>query len=384
MKPIKITDNIYWVGAIDWDLRNFHGYLTPHGSTYNSYLIIDEKITLIDTVKAAFSDEMLERIRQIIDPSKIDLIVSNHVEMDHSGALPQLMKLCPSAELYCSPQGEKGLFMHFQQPWAFNPVKTGDTIDLGRHQLNVINTPLVHWPDNMILHCPQAEILFSNDSFGQHLASNERFDDEYNEGVLEEELKKYYANIVMPYGNQVQKELAEVAGLNIKTIAPSHGLVWRSSVAKAVSLYQQWSLNKTEEKAVIVYDTMWGSTEKMAHAIEQYFIDKNIKVHLYNLQTNHISDIMTDILEAKYICVGSATLNSNMLPTVAAFLTYLKGLSPKGRDGLAFGSYGWGGQSIIHIAKDLEACGFKLLDPIKMQFVPNTESLKRIAETLNQ
>ena len=379
MNPVQIVDNIYWVGAIDWDLRNFHGYSTPRGSSYNAYLIIDEKITLIDTVKVGFADEMLERISQIIDPTKINQIITNHVEMDHSGALPRLMKLCPAAQIYCSPQAEKGLQMHYQLDRALNVVKTGDTITTGQYSLNVINTPMVHWPDNMILHCPQGKILFSNDSFGQHLASNERFDDQFNDSILED-AKKYYANIVMPYANQVRKELAEVSSLKIKMIAPSHGLIWRASVAKVVSLYQKWSANQTENKAVIVYDTMYGSTKKIAQAIAQYFLDKGLTVQLCNLQTTHISDIITEILEAQYICVGSPTLNNNMLPTVAAFLTYLAGLRPKGREALAFGSYGWSGQSIELISKQLEACEFKMLEPVKIQFVPTAESLLKIAE----
>ncbi len=384
MEPAEIKKGIYWVGGIDWDVRNFHGYLTQRGTTYNSYLIVDEKITLIDTVKHGFYDEMVERISKIIEPSKIDYIVSNHVEMDHTGALPNLINIAPNAVVITSPNGDKGLKKHYGNIPNIKTVNTGDSINIGKRTISFINTPMVHWPDNMLAYCPQEKILFSNDAFGQHIASGERFDDELPIEIIMEEAKKYYANIVLPYGNQVNKALIAASEIPIEIIAPSHGLIWRSNVDSIVKEYSKWANNNTKEKAVIIYDTMWQSTKKMAYAIANGFEKNGIPANIRNLSKNHISDIMTDIIDAKYICVGSPTLNNNMLPTVSAFLTYLKGLSPKKRTGLAFGSYGWGGQSVGQIEEILKLAGFDTLNSIKIQYIPKEEQLKEIEKNIKE
>ncbi len=382
MKPVQITDDIYWVGAIDWDLRNFHGYLTQRGSTYNAYLIIDEKITLIDTVKHYMVDEMLDRIKRVVDPAKIDYIISNHVEMDHSGGIPRLKELCPNAKILTSPNGQKGLHAHYGEKLEVEVVKTGDTLDIGKRTLQFILAQMVHWPDNMACYIPGDNILFSNDAFGQHIATSERFDDEYQLDIVMEEAKKYYANIVLPYGKQVQKVLEGVGALDISIIAPSHGLIWRQSIDTIVAEYHKWAANSTKEKALIIYDTMWNSTRMIAGAIQSAFEEKDIHTSLFDLKYTHISDIMTEVLTAKYICVGSPTLNNNMLPNVAAFLTYMKGLSPKNRVGLAFGSYGWGGQSIGQVEKSLEECGYSLLHSIKVQYIPDEARLNEITGSI--
>ncbi|MCK5706426.1 MAG: FprA family A-type flavoprotein [Candidatus Aureabacteria bacterium] len=382
MKAIEIKKNIYWVGGIDWDLRDFHGYLTQKGSTYNSYLIVDEKIVLVDTVKHYLVDEMLERITNIIDPSKIDYIVSNHVEMDHSGGLPKLLKICPNATIITSPNGKKGLKSHFKEDWNFKVVNTGDSINIGKNDLQFVLMPMVHWPDSMATYINNAKLLLPNDAFGQHVASTTRFDDEIGWSIASAEAAKYYANIVLSYGSQVKKALDAVSGLEIDMIGPSHGIIWRSHINDIIELYKKWADNIVEEKAVIAYDTMWDSTDMLAKAILNVFEDKGITAQLMSLKTNHISDVMTQLLTAKYICVGSPTLNNNMLPSVAAFLTYMKGLAPKKRVGLAFGSYGWGGQSIGEIDGILKNCGFEMLEPIKAQYIPDDETLKQIKEKL--
>jgi flavorubredoxin len=383
MKPIKIKEDIYWVGGIDWKLRNFHGYLTQIGSTYNAYLIIDEKITLIDTVKHYLFEEMLDRISTVVDPEKIDYIISNHVEMDHSGSLPMIKEIAKDAKIVTSdPHGKNGLNAHYKQDWDFKTVDSGDTLNLGKRTIQFVKTPMVHWPDNMVSYCPEDKILFSNDAFGQHIATSERFDDEYSLDIIMREAKKYYANIVLPYGTQVQKALEAVGDLEMDVIAPSHGIIWRSHIPEIVEKYKKWSQNKSDEKALIIYDTMWNSTEKIAYAIQDAFEEKRIYTGMYNLQVNHISDIMTEVLTAKYICVGSPTLNNNMLPTVSAFLTYLKGLSPKKRTGLAFGSYGWGGQSVGLIEKELEDCGFDMLEKIRIKYIPDDEELEEVKTNL--
>jgi len=375
MKAKKIKENIYWVGAIDWDVRNFHGYSTQRGTTYNAYLIIDEKITLIDTVKHSFTNEMLARISNIIDPSKIDYIVSNHVEMDHSGALPRMLELAPNATIITCPNGDKGLKAHYKKDWNFKIVKTNDKISLGNRSLEFVLTPMVHWPDNMVAYMPEEKILFSNDSFGQHYASSERFDDECPPDIIMEEAKKYYANIVLPYGKAVQKELEAVSALDIKIIAPSHGVIWRSNLDKIIPLYQIWSKNETSKKAVIVYDTMWHSTEIMANALMEVFEEKGFNTSIRNLQFNHISDIMSELIDAEYICVGSPTLNSTMMPSIAGFLTYMSGLAPKNRKAISFGSYGWGGKTMDEINNFFNKSGFEIIGSEKIKYIPSEKDL---------
>ncbi len=387
MEPVKLKENIYWVGGIDWDLRNFHGYLTQRGSTYNAYLIIDDKITLIDTVKHYLYEEMIERISKIIDPSEIDYLISNHVEMDHSGSIPYLMKEIPDAQIIASPNGVKGLKKHYKDKYNYKKVQSGDSINLGNNNLQFLLTPMVHWPDNMVTYCPEKKILFSNDSFGQHIASSERFDDEYPKHIIIEEAKKYYANIVLPYSSQVQKELKNASELDIEIIAPSHGIIFREYIPEIIDYYKKWSSNETDKKAVIIYDTMWKSTKKIAYAIQNGFEKSNYNTRMLNLQKNHISDIMTQLLNSEYICVGSPTLNNNMMPNVSSFLTYLKGLSPKNRKAISFGSYGWGGQSVGLIENELKDCGFETLEKIKINYIPSKSELieieNRISENIN-
>ncbi|MFH1877680.1 MAG: FprA family A-type flavoprotein, partial [Candidatus Omnitrophota bacterium] len=373
MKAVGIKKDIYWTGGIDWELRNFHGYMTQRGSTYNSYLILDEKKVLVDTVKYYLFDEMLERIRSVIDPAQIDYVVCNHVEMDHSGCLPRVLELCPRAVVICSPNGEKGLRAHYGKDWNFMVVNTGSSVNIGKRSLDFVLTRMVHWPDSMATYVPQEKLLLPNDAFGQHIASAERFDDETDFGIIHEEAAKYYANIVLPYGAQVKQALEAVSGLEIDMIAPSHGVIWRKYIKEITALYAKWADNETEEKAVIAYDTMWGSTGRVARAIYEAFEKKNIPAMLMDLKTSHISDVMTRVLTSKYLCVGSPTLNNGMLPTVAAFLTYLKGLAPEQRRALAFGSYGWGGQSVPQIEETLRNCGFDMLESIKVQYIPGED-----------
>ena len=384
MRAVPIKDDIYWVGGLDWKLRNFHGYLTQRGSSYNAYLIIDEKVTLIDTVKHYLSDELLERIATIIDPTKIDYVVSNHVEMDHSGSLPVILKSAPKATVITSPNGEKGLKSHFSGDYSYKVVKSGDSVSLGKRSLHFVLTPMVHWPDNMVSYMPEEKILFSNDAFGQHIAASERFDSEYPLDIILEEARKYYANIVLPYSAQVQKALEAAAQLDLELIAPSHGFMWREHIPDIVAHYQRWSSNTTEKRAVIVYDTMWNSTEKMAYAVQEAFDEKGFRTDLFNLQCTHISDIMTQIIDAEYICVGSPTLNKNMLPSVAAFLTYLKGLAPKKRKAFAFGSFGWGCMSVKQIEEYLTGTGFEILDSFQCKYIPREDVLSDIRQRVTE
>lgn len=384
MKAIEVREGIYWVGGIDWSVRSFHGYATNRGSTYGAYLIIDEKITLIDTVKAEFTGEMLERIESIVPVEDIDIIISNHVEMDHSGSLPVLQERCKKATIYTSGVvGVKGLQAHYGE-YPYVPLKAGEVVSLGKRSLAFVATPMLHWPDNMVTYCPEEKILFSNDAFGQHLASSERFDDQIDLSVVMEESAKYYANIIMCFGMQVQKAWNVIKDLDIEMIAPSHGVIWRSHVKEIIDAYVKWSSNTPENSAVIVYDSMWHSTEKMATAIAEGFTRGGATaVKVYDLKKNHWSDIVPAILKSKYIAVGSPTLNNQMMPNVAAFLCYLKGLSPKGREAIAFGSFGWSGQSVGMIEKELESCGFHICTPaMKITYIPTKEQLDGIEDAI--
>lgn len=381
MKAVEVKKGIYWVGAVDWSLRSFHGYTTKRGSTYNAYLIIDEKVTLVDTVKAPFAAEMISRIKSVIDPSKIDYIVSNHVEMDHSGAIKDVLALAPNAKVVTSaPQGVKGLTAHYGE-MDFMPVKSGDTLSLGSRTLSFVPTPMLHWPDNMETYCPEEKILFSNDAFGQHYASGGRFDDEEPLGDVLHEARTYYANIVMPYSMQAAGAVKAAEGLDIELIAPSHGVMWRSHISEIIEEYKKWSSLKMNKEAVVVYDSMWHSTEKMAKTIVEAFASKGYNAKLCDLKAWDNSEVINEILTAEYVAVGSPTLNNQMLPTVASFLTYLKGLAPKnsGKKAFAFGSYGWGGQSIGLVEKELTDCGFEIaLEKQRIQYIPSQESLDEL------
>ncbi len=382
MKAVQIAENIYWVGAIDWDVRNFHGYLTQRGTTYNAYLILDEKVTLIDTVKANFSHELLSRIQDIIDPAKINYIVANHAELDHSGSLPEVIKAAPGATIITSPAGERGLKAHFGGEWKYETFKTGGELKLGAMSLNFLLTPMVHWPDNMVSYMPEQKILFSNDSFGQHFACHNRFDDKCPLDIVLQEAKKYYANIGLPYSKKVQSELQSAAGMDINMIAPSHGAIWRTHIPEIMDSYTKWASNTLEKKAIIIYDTMWQSTAKMAGVVRDAFEEAHYAAIMRNLACTHISDVMTDLIEAEYICVGSPTLNTGIMPSVAGFLHYLKGLSPGSRKALAFGSYGWGGQGTTFIQKELEEMNFEVVNTHRLKYVPVAKDLDAYRQVL--
>ena len=364
-------------------MRNFHGYETARGSSYNAYLILDEKITLIDTVKINFKDEMLARISSVVDPAKIDVIVSSHVEPDHSGALREIAEIAKNAEIITTnPNGVKGLTARYGN-LNYKPVKAGDSISIGARTLQFVPTPMLHWPDSMVTYCPEEKILFSNDAFGEHLASSSRFDDEVDFGTLMFECQKYYANILMLYGRQAQTALKALSGLDINMIATGHGVIWRKHIKDIMDRYEKWSANEVEERAVVVFDSMWHSTESMARAVAEGFAQKGISVGFYDIKENHLSDIITDILTAKYLAVASPTINNQMMPTIAGFLCYLKGLAPKGKKAFAFGSYGWGGQSIGLVEEELKACGCEIvLDKIRLANVPGAEDLQAITEKI--
>lgn len=383
MIATKIKEGIYWVGVIDWGLRSFHGYSTNFGTTYNAYLILDDKITLIDNVKEPFTEEMLSRISSVIDPSKIDVIISNHGEPDHSGSLLKLLNHAKHAKIYsASPNGVKILNAQYGELPVIG-VKNGETLSIGKRTLEFYHAPMVHWPDNMVTYVPEEKILFSNDIFGQHLASSERFDGEYDLSLALREAKKYYANIVLPYTKQASKIKDVVSKLDIEMIATSHGLIWKDHIKEILDLYEEMTSVNKKNKAVIVYDTMWGSTEGIAELISEIFIQNNVSVVLYNINDTHDSDIVVELMDAKYLAVGSPTFNNNILPRIASFLAYIKGLAPVGLKYIAFGSYGWGGQSIGMIDETLQSLHYeRLTEPIRQYYRPNDEDLNKIKTQL--
>jgi flavorubredoxin len=385
LKKVEIKPDIYWVGGIDWDIRNFHGYTTQRGTTYNAYLIMDKKITLVDTVKHYLFDEMLERISAIVDPSKIEYIISNHVEMDHSGSLPKILKYCPKATVITSTRGEKGLKRHYKKDLNFKVVKSGDTLNIGKRTLHFVHIPMVHWPDSMVTYIPSDKLLLPNDAFGQHIASSERFDDEIEWGILKEEAAKYYGNIVMPYGDQVKQALDGLSGLDIDMIGPSHGVIWRLRIPEILKEYTKWATFKTEKKALIIYDSMWGSTEKIAYKLAEGIEEARINVTIRNLKNSHMSDVITDVLTTKLILLGSPTMNNSMLPSMGGFLTYLKGLRPRNRIGFVFGSYGWGGQAVGEIEKILNELNWDMPEKgANLNYIPDDEELTNIKKIGNK
>ena len=392
MKPIEIAKDIFLVGAIDWNIRDFHGYSTKHGTTYNAYLIMDEKITLIDTVKKEFTDELIRNISQVVDPRKIDYVISNHTEMDHSGGLPRVMhRVGEDKPLYCSKMGYKNLSRHFPRKWNYQPVENGGELSLGKRMLTFMETRMLHWPDSMFTYVKEDKILFSSDAFGQHYAGIEKFDDQIGDAIMPH-AKKYFANILLLYSPLILKLVSKVTemGLALDMICPDHGIIWRQDPSKIISAYVEWSNQKPKRKAVVVYDTMWHSTETMAEAIVDALAQEGVDAKPMHLRNWHRSDIITEVLDAGAIIVGSPTLNNGLFPTVSDFLTYMKGLKPKNKIGAAFGSYGWSGEAVKLINRELEAMKFEVIDPgLQIKYVPNDQGIdachqlgKKIAQAL--
>jgi len=379
-QAIKVGERVHWVGAIDWALRDFHGYATPRGSTYNAYLILDEKITLVDTVKAPFCEEMLARISSVVDPADIDYIISNHSEMDHSGSLPRTAAAVRPEKVFASVMGVRALPEHFDPGCELTAVQDGETLCLGGSTVTFLEARMLHWPDSMLSYLTDDGILFSSDAFGMHLASVERFDDELPADLLEYEAAKYYANILLLYSPVVTRflERVEKIGLAPAMIAPDHGPIWRGDPARAVRWYARWARQEPTNKAVVIYDTMWGSTEKMARAVEQGLVDVGAGVQVLAMKASTRSDVVTEILDAGAIVVGSPTINNGVFPTLADVLTYLKGLKPQNLIGAAFGSYGWSGESVPHLNRMLEGMGVELVaEGAKALYVPSDDALEQ-------
>jgi len=391
---MNVKNNVTWVGKIDWELRKFHGneYSTHRGSTYNSYLIKEEKVALIDTVWAPFSKEFLENLSNEIDLYKIDYVIANHAESDHSGALPELMRHIPETPVYCTKNGVKSLRGHYHKDWNFNIVKTGDRLNLGEKELIFVEAPMLHWPDSMFCYLTEDNILFSNDAFGQHYASEYMFNDLVDQFELMTECIKYYANILTPFSKLVVKKIKEILSFNlpVEIICPSHGVIWRDNPLQIVNKYLDWANDYKENQITILYDTMWNGTRVMAENIATGIksSDSSVNIKLYNIFKTDKNDIITEVFRSKGIVVGSPTINKGILTSVAGILEQIKGLRFVGKKATAFGSYGWSGESVKIILDILEKSGFQIIDEgLKVMWNPDEENIKsciKYGETLSE
>lgn len=385
MTKVVLKEGVNWVGVVDWNIRDFHGYTTSRGSTYNAYLITDEKTALVDTVKAQFCNELVEHISEITPLEKLDYIVVNHVEMDHSSSLPTIAKLAKNAKILATAKGKEELIKHFGAEFErVEVIKSGDTLKLGKKTLSFLEAPMLHWPDSMFTYLVEDKILLPNDAFGQHLASSSRFDDEVDEKILMEEAITYYSNILTPFSPLIVKKIQEVVAMKlpIDIIGPSHGIIWRKDPMKIVNAYLDWCTGKiVKNKAVIVFDTMWGSTDKMARAIGEGIASQGVEVKLLKLRATDNTNIVTEITDAKAVIVGSPTLNNGMFPSLGSFLTYIGGLRPKGKTWCFFGSFGWGGGAVRGMIKMAKEVGFDVMEPgLELKWVPTAEELKKCFE----
>lgn len=382
----KITDTVSWVGKIDWELKKFHGeeYSTHRGSSYNSYLIRDEKTALIDTVWLPYDKEFVNDLKKEIDLKSIDFVIANHAEIDHSGALPALMAEIPGVPIYCTKNGIKSLKGHHHQDWNFIEVKTGDTLDLAKGKLIFIEAPMLHWPDTMFEYYTSENILFSNDAFGQHYASELMFNDRVDQAELYQEALKYYANILTPFSAPVTKKIDQILGFNLPVdmICPSHGIIWRDNPTQIVLKYIEWANAYQENQVTLVYDTMWEGTRRMAEAIAEGIkaMNGDVAIKLFNCGKADKNDIISEIFKSKMVLMGSSTINRGILSGAASMLEIMKGLSFKNKKAAAFGCYGWSGESVGIITDELKKAGFEVVnDGIKALWNPDEEALEQCA-----
>ncbi len=382
----KITDKVTWVGKVDWELTHFHGheYSTSKGSSYNSYLIRDEKTVLIDTVWLPYDQEYVTNLKKEIDLNKIDYIIANHNEIDHSGALAELMREIPNTPIYCTANGAKIIKGHYHQDWNFVTVKTGDTLNIGESTLTFVEAPMLHWPDSMMTYMSGENILFSNDAFGQHYSTEVLYNDNVDNCELFAEAIKYYANILTPFSRFVTKKINEVLSFNLplNLICPSHGVIWKNEPTQIVEKYLEWANDYQENQISIIYDTMWESTRKMAEAIANGInkTDPNVTVKLFNASKEDKNDLITEIFKSKAILLGSSTINNGLLHSIGGLLEMIKGMKFKNKKAAAFGSYGWSGESVKQLTEKLKDAGFDVVsDGIRSLWVPDGDEITKLS-----
>lgn len=382
----KIADNIYWVGALEWSKEHFHGHELSirHGTSYNSYFIDDEKKVLIDMVRANHCDDLFREIEEHIKVEDLDILIINHAEPDHASSLPRLLERNPDLEIYVSRGGKISVSRHTPQAVEkLKVVKTGDSISTGNKTLKFFEAQMLHWPDTMFTYCVEDKVLFSADAFGQHFASSERFADQVDEKGLWYEAEKYFANILTPFSSQILRKLEEFKKLDwaLEIIAPAHGVCWRRSPESIVSRYAQWSEGKPEPTAVIIFDTIWGGSEKMAEAIARGLGEGGVSYKIFSAGTADLNDVMTDILTARAVIIGCPTLNNGIMPTLTPYLEELRGLRFKNKIGAAFGTFGWSGECIKRIEESLANAKIeKVVDGLKVQFNPLDKDLEQCEE----
>ena len=381
----EICKDVLWAGVVDWGLRKFHGHeLSTHrGSTYNSYIILDEKTAVVDTVWEPFADEFIENLRSVVDPAKISYIIANHSEVDHSGALPRLIEIAKNAELIVSKRGLESFKGHYHRDWKMRAVGTGDKIKLGKNELVFIEAPMLHWPDSMFTYLTGKNILMPNDAFGQHYATAFRFNDEVDQQELFEEALKYYANILTPFSKPVLKKIDELLALKlpVEIIAPSHGVIWRKDPLQIVHKYREWAEQKPRPRAVIIYDTMWQATRKMAEAIGDGISGRGIEHKIIHAAVTDRNDTIVEIFRSKAVIIGSPTLNNGLLPTIEPILADIRGLKFQNKIGAAFGSYGWSGESVKIIEEHFSKAGISIISPgISAKWQPGAQDIKACLE----
>ena len=383
----RVTDKVTWVGKIDWELKKFHGdeLSTMEGSSYNSYLIRDKKTVLMDTVWGPYDTEFVKRLEEEINLNEIDYIVMNHNESDHSGTLPALMREIPDTPIYCTKKGESILRGLYHQDWNYVNVKTGDELDIGDSKLIFVEASMLHWPDTMMTYMTGDNILFSNDVFGQHYASEMLYDDMDDISKLIHEAEKYYTNIINPFSTFVTKKLAEVQGMNLKLdlVAPSHGVIWRKNIGLIMDLYAKWANSYQEDQITLIYDTMWQSTRKMAEAIAEGIqqASPNTTIKILSVVKNDKNDILVEVFKSKAILVGSPTINNGFSYAIAGILEMIKGLKFKNKKAASFGSYGWSGEAAKMIKEFLEESKFAIVnDGIRVNWAPDQETIEKLRE----
>jgi len=388
MKTVEIKPDIYWVGVIDWAVRDFHGYVTPYGTTYNNYLIKDAQITLVDSVKHDFASTAIANIKSVVDPSKIVNMIVNHIEPDHASAISEIMAVIPQATIYITERGKKGLERYVDTTgWTIKTVKSGDSLNIGKYTLQFLETPMLHWPDSMVTYVKEAKLLISQDAFGQHLATAERFDDEFlgchSLFELEDAVKDYYANILMPFGQLIKAKIAEIVklGLEIDMIAPDHGIIWRGDPGRIIQMYSDMADSKADLSVAIVYDTMWHSTEMMTVPIMEGIKDEGVKCKVITLRATPMSIAIKEFWKARGTLIGTPTINNVMFPSVAGFLYHVGGLRPKNRLMGAFGSYGWGGGGVKEATEAIKKMGLEMVEPgIQIIYKPTVEDKMKCYE----
>ncbi len=388
MKPVEIKPDIYWIGVIDWAVRDFHGYVTQNGTTYNNYLIMDEQVTLVDTVKHDFDAVAVENIKRVVEPYRIKNVIINHIEPDHASSIAAIMEYVPDAVIYITERGKKGLDRSFDTSrWKFKVVKSGDTLSTGKYTLVFLETPMLHWPDSMVTYVKEAKLLISQDAFGQHMASAERFDDEFFEChsrfELDDAVVDYYANILMPFGKLIQAKIEEIVklGLEIDMIAPDHGIIWRKDPGAIIQRYLELAGGKADLSAVIIYDTMWHSTELMTDPIMNGIRDEGVTCKVLKLRATPMSTAIKEFWRSRGCLIGTPTINNVMFPSVAEFLYHLAGLRPKDRLVGGFGSFGWGGGGVKEAYEKFRQMGLEMVEPgLQVLYKPSEEDMKKCYE----